>query len=269
MVLQDLFCKTLELFSNVQIVIDGIDEVGLVERRDLLDFLSSMGRRGANDAVNILFTSRREPDLSHALRNFIRLPIHPMNTRADIENYISRSIATKLDVSREHEDLIVSVLLKKARGMFIWVRLVINLLKDAAAVDEIRKILFSIPRELHDIYCVILAKLQRRLSTAPASRLHRAQSIFKWLALSYRPLKVAEIQEALAVEGYETPQGDHKSLWDSYMQKFRPNAQAVLVAGMPLSHTARRPPRPPRPPPMHTHGLFLVFSHVLLDYCPI
>ena len=227
-ILQDLFCKTLELFRNVQIIIDGIDEVDIVDRKPLLEFLSSIGRRGANDAINVLFASRRESDISHALRNFVRLPIHPSDTRADIEDFIAKSIATKLDVTREQEETISSILLKKARGMFIWVRLVIDLLKDAATADEIREILSSIPNELHDIYCVILDKLQSRLSTGPASRLQRAQSIFKWLALSYRPLQVVEIQEALAVEAYEEPQGDQKKSWDRHMQKFRPTAQAVL-----------------------------------------
>ena len=225
--LQDMFCKTLDLFNDVQIVVDGIDEV--IERKELLEILSSLGRRGVNDGVRILIVSRRESDISQYLRNFIHLPVHPANTRVDIETYIVQSIRTKLNVEEERANLIQNMLIKKARGMFIWCRLVIQMLEDIRTTEELQEVLSAVPQELHDVYCIILNKLWRRLSTGPSSRLEQARNIFKLLALSFRPLQISEIREALAVEAsriYRATQ--QQQSWSAKMNTFRPNDKSIL-----------------------------------------
>ena len=225
-VLSDLFCKTIDLFDKIHIVVDGIDEIE--DRKDILNLFASLGRRGINENINVLVVSRRESDIGQLLRNFIHLSIHPSNTKLDIENFITITVDSKLDLDKDRAESVKFRLRRKARGMFIWIRLVVDILQDAATVDEFEEILLRIPQELHDLYCTILKRIYEKLSAGPESRLVRAKSIFKWLALSPRPLQVTEIQEALAVEGCMSPRANRKAVWSQNLESFRPGLTAII-----------------------------------------
>ena len=227
-VVQDLLNKTFELFGKVYLVLDGIDEVK--DRAELLVYLTSLGRRGVNDKVKVLITSRTEPDIRQALQSFIKFTIHPSNTKEDIRNYIVRSVRARLELKGIHAQATVKTLHKRARGMFIWFRLVIDMLREAATPDEFQEILTTVPQELHDIYCLVLERIHKKISNGPLRKQDRAKAMFRWLTLSYRPIKIQELQEALAVEGCISSAGkaDRKASWLENMSSFRPIEQAIM-----------------------------------------
>ena len=224
--LQDMLIKTLQLFGRVHIVIDGIDE--LADREYLLRLLESLGRRCVNQAINILVVSRRESDIRKALKSFISLAVRPSDTKADIDRYITKSIEAKLEVTEDQKQLALRTLTQKARGMFIWVRLVIDMLRDAATTDEFEQILTTVPQDLHEIYCVVIERIHQKVAKGPDSRMKRAHAIFKWLALAFRPLQISEIQEALALEESQGPRLNKEKSWQENMSAFRPSEQSVI-----------------------------------------
>ena len=224
--IQDLLNSTIELFDAVYVILDGIDE--LSDRRDLLTYLTALGRRGVQDKVKVLVISRMESDIRQAIGNYMSFAIHPSNTKSDMRSYITRSIRAKLDLQPPDVQKTQNVLFKRARGMFIWVRLVIDLLAEAANADECHEILQEIPQELHEIYCLIIGKIHRKVASGPPRKKLRAKSILSWLALSFRPLRIQELQEALATEESLNAKSSENLTWEQKLVRFSPTEKSIL-----------------------------------------
>ena len=224
--IQDLLDRTLDLFESVYIILDGIDE--LSDRKDLLTYLTALGRRGVRDKVKVLVISRMESDVRQAIGSYMSFAIHPSNTKNDMRSYIARSIRAKLNLDPAEVSNTENTLSKRARGMFIWVRLVIDLLADAANAEEYHEILREIPQELHEIYCLIVEKIHKKVVNGPPSKKVRAKAILRWLALSFRPLRMQELQEALATEDSVDEKPNKNLSWEGNLARFRPTEKAIL-----------------------------------------
>ena len=224
--IQDLLNQTIDLFQNVHLVVDGIDE--LTDRVSLLQYLSALGRRGVQDKLRVLVVSRTEPDIRQALGGYRQFSINLSNTRSDVKCFISRSVRARLNLDAIETQRTQKLLLKRARGMFIWVRLVIDLLSDAANAEEFQEILREIPPGLHEIYCLVIENIHKKAATGPSSKKRRVKSILSWLALSFRPLKIQELQEALAIEDSSNGKPSKELSWEQVLDKFRPTEQSIM-----------------------------------------
>ncbi|KAI8962373.1 hypothetical protein F5Y11DRAFT_192754 [Daldinia sp. FL1419] len=201
-------------FKKTCIIVDGLDECE--ERQDILQVLSPLCHNGPSN-LPILARSRPEPDIAAALQQFQPLKIRPSDTKSGLLRYISTGIRSIPELDEHRASMAISILSKKVSGMFIWVRLVINLLKEAATPSEFEDVLAKIPRRLHQIYCLAIERLDRRLASAPPSRRNVVKNILCWLALAPNPISMKEMEEALAFSALDSPPG---AVWDGVKGKW-------------------------------------------------
>jgi hypothetical protein len=125
--------------------------------------------------VRICFASRPWDVFSD---RFSRSPGFKMevHTRSDVERYVQSKTtsheAMKMLLSspeaaeRSSARRLVSRILDQAKGVFIWVKLVLENLLDArtegAELGELDKIVTSLPDELEDLYATLLARVKVR-----------------------------------------------------------------------------------------------------------
>ena len=112
------------LFSEVFIVIDGIDEL---RKEDQVIVLSNVKRLGEfkNTAVKVFVSSRYETYITKSLERFRHIDLSTANTASDIACFIKKTVRSKIEL----EDLvvrnptleqdIVKALLEGADGMYV------------------------------------------------------------------------------------------------------------------------------------------------------
>lgn len=144
----------------------------------------------------------------------------------DIENYVRREIGAELtdenpvlvdersaredrpDMTRFHSlvqrdpnlpDQIVSTIVKKANGRFLFARLYLDLLKKAPNARLLRKILSSFPEDTSEIYRESMRRIERQ---DKEDRL-RALRVLGFITRTRRPLTMKALQHALAAMEFD------------------------------------------------------------------
>ena len=82
---------------------------------------------------------------------------------------------------------------------FLWVSFQLRDICDTISDANIRETLENLPDGFTETYYRIITKINRS-----SRRAHVAFKIFQWIACAQRPLKVNELQEAVAFEPYDT-----------------------------------------------------------------
>lgn len=202
-----LFRNVCARFSKVRLLVDALDELDPKIRDDLMDVIEAL-----MDCASILITSRSQSvDSARIEENTLRCTIsaHRVDLDAVITDRLGKAaIATRR--LREHpcwEGFVYEAseqLIQKADGMFILVALQLELLLRPRTLIEMRKVLETVPQKLHDFYSVTLDRIRARESDL-------ALNVLAWLMEQMRPMKMAELREALAVD-YSTTSIDPEAL---------------------------------------------------------
>ncbi|KAF8421790.1 hypothetical protein EV426DRAFT_188841 [Tirmania nivea] len=93
------------------------------------------------------------------------------------------------------ENEILSALTTRSQGMFLLPALHIAMVMEQTTISKRRKALGTLPTELHDTFGRVIQRIQQSRSHAELG-----MKVLLWLHLAYRPLKLEELQHALAVE---------------------------------------------------------------------
>jgi len=195
----DILSKTIELFKNVILVIDGIDEVKEEDRQSTYDALKCLTRI-RRVPVKVFISCREDIDLALGSipgSNF-RVQISEKVISTDIDGYIRHSVAFLLGrgdlVVRnpELEQDIVEALVNGAKGMFLWVKFQLDDLCTAESDSAIKKTLLNLPKDLGETYDRLLGRI------VGAERQELVKRIFRWIICARRPLHVDELCEGIA-----------------------------------------------------------------------
>lgn len=109
-----------------------------------------------------------------------------------------------VDSEEEREDL-VSQILGKSNGNFLWTTLVVQELEQTFTQERISQVLRSVPKGIDDLYLRILGTITSKTNSANVV----ARAILRWVACAARPLSIDELREALILDIHETvPQLD-------------------------------------------------------------
>lgn len=100
--LLEILSSTIKLFTNIYIILDGIDECTGSNRADLLRVIHSI-IAPSSTVVKLLIASRADVDLEKAFNNYLCLEVSGNNISADIETFVNSIISKKL----ESGDLVV------------------------------------------------------------------------------------------------------------------------------------------------------------------
>ena len=139
----------------------------------------------------------------------------------DIQNYVRREIGVEMAddnlilmderLARDQPDLtrfqrlfqrdshlpdqVISTVIKKANGRFLFARLYLDLLRKALNLRELKKILASFPEDTDDIYKESMHRIEKQDSKEDR---YRAFRILGLITRARRPLTMGELQHALA-----------------------------------------------------------------------
>lgn len=177
-----------------QIILDGLDECPGVEREDILELCTDLV-----EDCSLLVFSRDLPDIATALHSVgtkaivQELAVTRQDNQADIETYLREAVPDLNLDDTALENMILQQLTDGARGMFLWVRLMIEHLAGQITPKEIVTSLNDLPRDLNGVY-------SRLLNAIPGSQRVAAHKILQWLVCASRPLTLRELETAFAIE---------------------------------------------------------------------
>ena len=198
--LMDLVCLAIKLNSVTFVVLDGLDECENRTRQQMISFLNRLS--GLETTVTkTLILCREEDQLLRSLQGTLWIRMTPSALEGDIKSFVSASVSSRvlsgeLRIRNPQLELeIVSELVNKAHGMFLWVFFQLNDLCEAPSDAMIRETLRNLPDGLTATYERILMKIGLNSMKANV-----AQKIFTWTICAQRPMRIDEVREAVAFE---------------------------------------------------------------------
>lgn len=147
--------KSLVLHAGpVSLVIDGVDEISKVERgRMIKEFL---GLVKSCESLRIILSSRPEADLKRALEDVaVILQVHDHNEQS-IECYVNeatqRMFRDRRVLQRDQHEIkkLLAPLARRAEGMFLYARLIMDVVATMHDMSEIWTELAVLPENLDD-----------------------------------------------------------------------------------------------------------------------
>ncbi|KAK2672877.1 Ankyrin repeat [Fusarium oxysporum f. sp. vasinfectum] len=191
----------LSVGGEVFILIDALDEYQnrSTQRADLLSWIKSFHNEPVN--THLLVTSRPEHDIKTSIETWADsgsiISLKTDNVGRDISEYVCDFVTKSTSFRRWHgqtstQDDIVNTLTAKADGVFRWVALQLERLKDCINKEEVNTTLETLPETLQETYYRVLNELT-------STRRKYVIRILQFLAYSDIPMELEAAVDALAI----------------------------------------------------------------------
>ena len=181
---------------KVSIVLDAMDECNGSK-----PFIRDLKKLAATLAVSIIVTSRSETHIVPVFAEGQGVPTLYVTTddvRRDIISYVQAKVEKSASLQHPQvKDSVVTTLATKSDGMFLWVYLMLKVLKSLPTVSDVLQALSTLPEKLDDVYKRILEHLYGSLKPGPRAF---CQLVLKWIVATSRPLLFTELVEGLKAE---------------------------------------------------------------------
>ena len=196
--------EALKKYQDVFIIVDALDECS--NRGELLRALRQLPGSTNNDTgdvvLHILVTGRDSvaAEMEREMTPDERLEIH--GSEADVQSYLQQNLFVQPQIlgwvkdSPEFGSLIIDAVLSRINGMFLLARLYTDLLAKIPTKRGVRKALEILPRGIDDTY----REAWDRISAQGPEQSELGRKVLLWIIHAPRPLRVSEVQEALAIE---------------------------------------------------------------------
>ncbi|KAK7999276.1 hypothetical protein PG990_011876 [Apiospora arundinis] len=187
-------------FTRAFIVIDGLDECSgfhETEFEKLCTFISSMASSsaGGNPASVVIFSRPGYSAIEDVLGEASRIQVDVGANQADIDIFITERTKNLTSNSSSLQE-IKDTLSEDADGMFLWVSLVIDSIKEQRSDNKRKMAAKNMPKGLAGAYSVALDRVMAQEDSVKDVALRA----LLWIANSERPLTKAELLEALSIE---------------------------------------------------------------------
>jgi ankyrin repeat protein len=202
----DEIIRSCKLPLTIYVLIDAMDESDESRREEIMALLSGLCDSEEGCVVlKILVASRPVPRIGSALGKYLTITLEE-ETKKDIICFADErmtDICAELRVHKAKVQKIHHMIVERSHGVFLWVKLVLDELKDMACdgctLSEMERRLESLPQDLNNLYAHMLEKLEIRRSS-PAGTADTLRML-QWVAHSGRPLSLVELSEAVAASG--------------------------------------------------------------------
>ncbi|KAL8998141.1 MAG: hypothetical protein Q9169_002762 [Polycauliona sp. 2 TL-2023] len=203
---------------EIVITLDAMDECN-----ESKPFIRDLKKLVAVAPVRVLITSRNNTLAVPVFSEGNGVPTHYMTTD-DVKRDIVSFLQAKVDKSAtlQHpqvKDKVVTALATKSGGMFLWVYLMLKVLKHLPTVANIIHALSSLPENLDDVYERILLQLQTSLKPGPRGF---CQLVLKWIVSTRRYWPAIDAEEG-------SPNGE----WAVRSVAVRPGGSHIAVVFCP------------------------------------
>lgn len=197
-VIKKLLIQVLPTSKVARIVIDGIDECDHAIQQEVIRGLIEV-QKSASHYCKLLVSSRDEPQIQKSLAAKTHLKLGD-KTVEDLSLYIKDRIKGLQDVFPGINSALVSLaeqrLHSRAKGMFLWVRLVTDMLIYQTSELEIKDAIDQLPEGLNEAYGLIQARIE---SLRPLHLRQRAFNILYWICVARRPILLHEVADGIAL----------------------------------------------------------------------
>jgi hypothetical protein len=179
-------------------VIDGLDEC---PKKSLISLIQVFSRLEARLPIRIFMTSRPDsPDapveqlLNAENVNRVEFRTGQEGSLRDIAAYVRSQPRLSRMLGSDENDQIVSDILAKSQGNFLWASLIIGRLDELYSSEDVRAALRQVPSEMNGFYDRILDNI------SSASNSEKAKCILKWVVCAPEPLSTEELTEAVHLD---------------------------------------------------------------------
>ncbi|KAJ7444049.1 ankyrin repeat-containing domain protein [Mycena latifolia] len=192
----DILQSAMAQHSKVYIIVDALDEYPEEQRNILLEYLSML----LGPTTSLMLTSRPHVTLDHLFSDISGLEISA--TENDIRRYVDKQIQKSprlckhVQTRPELHNEIKSKISSNADGMFLLAKLHTEPLATKNTVKAVREALQHLPKGLNYTY----EEAMNRIKSQNEDDRQLALQALTWVAYAKRPLSVAELREALAIE---------------------------------------------------------------------
>ncbi|KAM0518998.1 hypothetical protein ACHAPE_003989 [Trichoderma viride] len=204
-----------DLLQNAQLsaifcVIDGLDECqNDGSRKMLLDLIASNHRQSSTrrnssiPTLKTLLTSRPTVDIHGELYHLPNIQLKA--NHEDLEIFIKNKVRDL----RFHEDLkqkAINLLSSRVEQTFLWISIVLKRLKVATPLLSeagMEEMINESPSDLEKLFENIISRIKEAKDVT-------AQKLLIWAVYGRRPLTMAELEEAIAVQDDSTSKGSAK-----------------------------------------------------------
>ncbi|KAI5465360.1 hypothetical protein BGZ63DRAFT_479030 [Mariannaea sp. PMI_226] len=213
--LEELICNSVSassptpsLTKYIHIIIDGLDECDQNTQSRIIKMMErviSAASSSGSTVCKVLLSSRMSPAITKKARQTQTVSLSDENESLEkaIKTYASQRLSllqpqfSQLRISSDDLDALGLRIAKKAEGMFLWARLVLDYLANNMFLrrDEILSAAETLPQKLQEFYEKILTQITSHFDERSIARM---VSIFGWIAFAKRPLRKAEFRSALA-----------------------------------------------------------------------
>ena len=196
--MKNMLAQILPTSKVVRIVIDGIDEASHETQQEVLKSLIEV-QKSTGHHCKILVCSRDEPQIQKSLAAKVHLKIGEKTLKG-----LGLYIKERTNVLRERFPEIDPALVvlaeqqlhRKAKGMFLWVKLVTENLLFQASELEFRQAIDQIPEGLDKAYGLIQLRMK---ALRPVQRQRRVFRILDWLCVTRRPISIHEVEDGIVL----------------------------------------------------------------------
>ena len=181
-------------------IIDALDECV-----DIAAFFNIFLKMDRSFPIKILVTSRQTEEIAagfgemkhmSGLTPLFSTEIQQGDTREPILLYLNNN-KRKLHVGTEEErERLITRILDKSQGCFLWVRLVLEELSTVWTTKQVEQVFEDVPQEMDLLYSRALHLVGAR----PAHSISIAAAILTWTVCAIRPMTVEELQCALQMD---------------------------------------------------------------------
>ncbi|KAI5458907.1 hypothetical protein BGZ63DRAFT_389893 [Mariannaea sp. PMI_226] len=196
----DLLKTFLVSAGPVYIIIDGIDEMEYSERHIVLQRLGEISKDCAD--LRLLISSRAEADISRVLLQKATTIRVDEGNSGGIQTYVDKRFQDWMNSHEFNQETrleflnFISPLSAKAKGMFLYARIVLDDLEQMNSIGEIRSELKALPNDLADAYHRIFLRIN---NLKPQLRA-KCRKVLGWIGCAPVPLTTLEMEQALSVD---------------------------------------------------------------------
>ncbi|KAF5722638.1 ankyrin repeat L25 [Fusarium mundagurra] len=236
--LKSTFHDMLAAAGEVFILIDALDEYQSrsTQRDELMSWLESFSNKPVK--THLLVTSRPEHGIKTSLETWVNsdsiISLKTDSVDRDIHEYVLDVVTNSTGFRRWYgrtttQDVIVNTLTAKADGVFRWVALQLERLRDCISKEEVDETLETLPATLQETYFRVLRELR-------GTRRRYVIRLLQVLAYSDLPLELEAAVDALAIN-LAAPPGSRfimedrsKTYYNLLLNKWRHGAKGLQLA---------------------------------------
>ncbi|KAF2812552.1 uncharacterized protein BDZ99DRAFT_413355, partial [Mytilinidion resinicola] len=225
--LKSLLPNLLSSIRGPRMVIDGLDECLDSEQKEVLKDILAFSSNVAYGSCPVLIVSR---DVRHINAMLSKKPSLSLNNEESAVNAAIGSFTKQrllemqtrfqeLDIDRSTMEDFEKQIVDKAKGMFLWVRLVLDILEDDVYnANELKTAIDALPAGLTEFYERIIL-LVKRFSP---QNYDKAVRILEWITFAKRAPKKFEVQDAVALTANNNILSEDTKLPETVLHLCRP-----------------------------------------------